>query len=155
MERKEPDFWKETFIYFWKNSPANKLSDSTPPSSSYMYMIFIRTGSVSKTWKTKCCTSLATRAVGGLYFRNLKLTCVLYSVANTFELQGAANSSPTRKHFSEGAQFLIVLKSARKSKFGRYCGFFNEINPNTPDWAPKLENTTWSSKHPVLHFPID
>ena len=48
----------------------------------------------------------------------------IYSVAKTFELQGAANSSPTRKHCSEGAQFLKVLKSAQKSKFGRYLGIF-------------------------------
>ena len=77
------------------------------------------------------------------------LTALTSSVAKSFELQGTANNSPTRKNCSEGAQFLLVLKSARKSQFGRYLGFFN------PDWTPKLGNTTWSSKHPVLNFPID
>ena len=69
------------------------------------------------------------------------------SVAKSFELQGAANSSPTRKNCSEGAQFLLVLKSARKSKFGRNLGIFPngfsmKYNPKLSDWAPKLGNTT-------------
>ena len=51
----------------------------------------------------------------------------LSSVAKGFELQGAANSSPTRKNCSEGAQFLLVLKSARK--FARYLGIFQLKNP--------------------------
>ena len=49
----------------------------------------------------------------------------------------------------------VSVKSVRKSEFGRYLGIFNEIIPNTPDWTPTLGNTTWTSKHPVLHFPID
>ena len=60
------------------------------------------------------------------------------SVAKSFELQGAANSSPTRKYCSEGAQFLFVLKrSARKSKSGRYLGIFQWNTPKYQYWATK------------------
>ena len=90
-----------------------------------------------------------------LKFESLCLDEYVIGVANSFDLQGAANSSPTSKHFCEGAQFLLVLKSARKSQFGRNLAILQWNTPKLSDWAPKLRNTTWTSKHPVLHFPID
>ena len=74
--------------------------------------------------------------------------------------QGSANNSPTRKICSEGAQLLLVLKSTRKSKFGRFRGIFQWNAPKYQYWvaarrAPKLRNTTRTSKHPVLHFLIE
>ena len=64
-------------------------------------------------------------------------TYLFSSVANSVELQGAANSAPTLNNCSEGAQFVFKLKSAGKSKLiGRYLGIVQWNTHKYQYWAP-------------------
>ena len=79
-------------------------------------------------------------------------------VANSFELSrhGKQLANPQNLLWSwRRPSFVYVKKTPECPNLADLFGIFNEMLPSTSIGCQNLRNTTWTSKHPVLHFSID